>query len=51
VICVYFFGSVFNEANEPSSTCRLRFKLQVEASTPPKLRTVNLADCRDFATK
>src|SRR5256885_16164349 len=31
-----FFGSVFNEANEPSSTCRLRFKLQVEASTPPK---------------
>jgi hypothetical protein len=21
-----FFGSVFNEANEPSSTCRLRFQ-------------------------
>jgi hypothetical protein len=35
VICVYLFGSVFYEANEPSSTCRLRFKPQVEASTPP----------------
>ena len=26
VICVYLFGPVFNEANEPSSTCRLRFQ-------------------------
>ena len=26
VVCVYFFGPVFNEANEPSSTCRLRFQ-------------------------
>src|SRR4029453_18363950 len=34
---LFFFGSVFYEANEPSSTCRLRFKLQVEASTPPKI--------------
>ena len=30
-----FFGSVFNEANEPSSACRLRFQRWVEASTPP----------------
>src|SRR3954454_2800130 len=29
------FWSGFCEPNEPSSTCRLRFKLQVEASTPP----------------
>lgn len=34
MICVYF-GPDFNEANEPSSTCRLRFKLRVEASAPP----------------
>ena len=26
VVCVYLFGPVFNEANEPSSTCRLRFQ-------------------------
>jgi len=35
VICVYLFWSGFNEANEPSSTCRLCFKLRVETSTPP----------------
>src|SRR4051794_426427 len=37
---LFLFGSVFNEANEPSSTCRLRFKQQVEASTPPENREV-----------
>ncbi len=35
VICVYLFWSGFYEANEPSSTCRLRFQPQVEASAPP----------------
>ena len=32
-----FFGPDFNEANEPSSACRLRFQQRVEASTPPFL--------------
>src|SRR5207248_11117590 len=50
VICVYCFGSVFYEANEPSSTCRLRFKLQVEASTPPYLENNNISECPSPAT-
>src|SRR5581483_1556631 len=32
------FGSIFNEANEPSSACRLWRIFQVETSTPPKRR-------------
>src|SRR5207302_5753421 len=42
-----FFGPVFNEANEPSSTCRLRFQLQVEASTPPLGEEYNVRLARD----
>src|SRR5207237_3856915 len=30
-----YFGPIFNEANEPSSACRLWRTFQVETSTPP----------------
>src|SRR5207245_9930787 len=33
-----FFGSIINEANEPSSACRLWRISQVETSTPPATR-------------
>ena len=31
------FGSMINEANEPSSACRLRRIYQVDTSTPPSI--------------
>jgi hypothetical protein len=35
---VCFFGPMINEANEPSSACRLRRFSQVETSAPPVSR-------------
>jgi len=42
VVCVYLFGPIFYEANEPSSTCRPRFQRWVEAGAPPFFRLENL---------
>ena len=36
-VSFYFFGSMFYEANEPSSACRLWCIFMVETSTPPKV--------------
>ena len=38
----YFFDSIFYEANESSSACRLDLKSQVETSTPPFQGSANI---------
>src|SRR5215213_8626948 len=42
-VSFYFFGSMFYEANEPSSACRLWCIFLVETSTPPKVTKETVA--------
>ncbi len=45
------FGPMINEANEPSSACRLWRIYQVETSTPPFGRIILRYSCRAVKVK